>query len=140
MLAGLVQSPSSDDPLVNPEAAQVRRDQVLNRMHQLGHITDQELADVTAGPVQTAPGARPPNGCAYASIGGFFCAYLEQYLTGTLGLTQTQIDNGGWTIQTTLRPDMQAAGDQAVLNALPMGADLAGIYTAVEPAPARCWR
>ncbi|WP_448614503.1 transglycosylase domain-containing protein [Modestobacter sp. URMC 112] len=133
MLAGLVQSPTNDDPLVNPEAAKVRRDQVLNRMHQLGHITDQELADVSAAPVETAPGARPPNGCAYASIGGFFCGYLEQYLTGTLGLTQTEIDNGGWTIQTTLRPDMQAAGDQAVLNSLPMGADLAGIYTAVEP-------
>ena len=133
VLAGLVQSPSSDDPLVNPEAAQIRRNQVLDRMNQLGHISDQELAEVSAGPVQTAPGARPPNGCASATIGGFFCAYLEQYLTGTLGLTQTQIDNGGWTIQTTLRPDMQAAGDQAVLNALPMGADLAGIYTAVEP-------
>jgi membrane peptidoglycan carboxypeptidase len=133
VLAGLVQSPSKDDPLVNPEAAQTRRNQVLNRMHDLGHITDQELAEVSASPVQTAEGARAPNGCAYATIGGFFCGYLEQYLTGTLGLTQTQIDNGGWTIQTTLRPDMQAAGDQAVLNSLPMGADLAGMYTAVEP-------
>jgi membrane peptidoglycan carboxypeptidase len=128
-----VQSPSSDDPLIDPAAAQTRRNQVLQRMHDLGHISDQELAEVSAGPVQTAEGPRPPNGCAYASIGGFFCAYLEQYLTGTLGLTQTQIDNGGWTIKTTLRPDMQAAGDQAVVNALPMGADLAGIYTAVEP-------
>ncbi|HEV7872412.1 MAG TPA: penicillin-binding protein [Modestobacter sp.] len=133
VLAGLVQSPSQDDPLVDPAASQTRRNQVLNRMHDLGHISDQELAEVSAGPVQTAAGARPPNGCAYAAIGGFFCAYLEQYLTNTLGLTQTQIDNGGWTIRTTLDPAMQAAGDQGVLNTLPMGADLAGMYTAVEP-------
>ena len=133
VLAGLVQSPSSDDPLVNPEAAATRRNQVLNRMHDLGHITDRELAEISAGPVQTAPGPRPPNGCTNAAVGGFFCAYLEQYLTGTLGLTQTQIDNGGWTIQTTLDPAMQRAGDQAVLNTLPMGDDLAGMYTAVEP-------
>src|ERR687886_603660 len=31
------------------------------------------------------------------------------------------------------RPDMQLAGDRAVLAALPMGAPLAGVYTAVEP-------
>ena len=133
VLAGLVQNPSSDDPLNDPAAAQTRRNQVLARMHELGHITDQELADVSASPVQTVEGVRPPNGCTYASIGGFFCAYLEQYLTGALGLTQTQIDNGGWTIKTTLDPAMQAAGDQAVLNTLPMGADLAGMYSAVEP-------
>jgi membrane peptidoglycan carboxypeptidase len=132
VLAGLVQSPKYD-PIAYPDAARERRNQVLNRMHDLGHITDQELADVSASPVQTTPGARAPNGCAYATIGGFFCAYLEQYLTGTLGLTQTQIDNGGWTIQTTLRPDMQAAGDQAVLNALPLGDPLAAMYSAVEP-------
>ena len=31
-------------------------------------------------------------------------------------LTQDQLTNGGLTIQTTLRPDLQAAGDQAVLQ------------------------
>ncbi len=133
VLAGLVQSPTNDDPLQDPAAAQARRDQVLNRMHTLGHITDQELADTTAQPVVTAEGQNPPNGCVNATIGGFFCAYLEGYLTTTLGMSQQQIDNGGYTIQTTLRPDIQAAGDQAVLNTLPMGADLAGMFTAVQP-------
>ncbi len=133
MLAGLVQSPGEDDPITDPERAQARRNQVLARMNTLGHITDQELADTSAQPVTVAEGQDPPNGCIDAATGGFFCAYVLQYLTGTLGLSSQEIDSGGLTIQTTLRPDMQAAGDQAVLNTLPMGAALAGMYTALEP-------
>ncbi|SDO87186.1 Membrane carboxypeptidase (penicillin-binding protein) [Klenkia soli] len=133
VLAGLVQSPTDDDPLAHPEAAQARRDVVLNRMHQLGHITDQELADTTAQPIATAEGQPPARNCVAASIGGFFCDYLQRYLIGKLGMTQQQLDNGGYTIQTTLRPDIQASGDQAVLNTLPMGDPLVGTFTAVEP-------
>jgi membrane peptidoglycan carboxypeptidase len=134
MLAGLVQSPANDDPITNPENAQVRRNQVLQRMFDLGHINQQQLTEISASPVAVQPGVAPPNGCIDASIGGFFCAYLQQYLVQTLGVDQSTLENGGLTIQTTLRPDMQAAGDQAVLNTLAMGDPLAGMYTAVEPA------
>ena len=133
MLAGLVQSPTNDDPLANPENAVVRRDQVLHRMHSLGHITGDELAAIQGQPVAVAEGQDPQNGCIDATIGAFFCDYVVSYLTGTLGLDANDIRNGGLTIQTTLRPDMQAAGDQAVLNTLPMGDELAGMYTALEP-------
>ncbi|TFV65122.1 UNVERIFIED_ORG: penicillin-binding protein [Bacillus sp. AZ43] len=132
MLAGLVQTPTRQDPLNNPENATARRDQVLQRMHSLGHISDAELDEFLGQPVAVAEGQSPPNGCIDASIGGFFCAYVLQYLSG-LGLDINEINTGGMTIQTTLRPDMQAAGDQAVLNTLPMGDSLAGMYTAVEP-------
>ena len=133
MLAGLVQSPSNDDPMLHPDAALKRRNEVLQRMHDLGHINDKELADATAQPVQVAKGQRPPNGCVDATIGGFFCAYVHDYLTNTLGLTDDQIDNGGLTIQTTLRPDLQRSADQGVLANVPMGDPFAGIFTAVQP-------
>ena len=133
MLAGLVQSPANDDPITNPENAQIRRNQVLQRMHTLGHVSDQELAEISEQPVAVAPGQNPPNGCVNAALGGFFCAYLREYLTGELGLTPSQINEGGLTIQTTLQPSMQVAGDQAVLNTLAMGHELAGMYTAVQP-------
>jgi membrane peptidoglycan carboxypeptidase len=133
VLAGLVQSPTNDDPILYPEAGQARRNQVLQRMHDLGHITDQELADVSASPVQPVEGARPPNGCAAATVGGFFCDYLHSYLTNTLGMTETQLDNGGYTIQTTLRREMQLAGDQAVLNTVGTDPEVVGVYDAVEP-------
>jgi len=132
MLAGLVQSPTGDDPITNPENATNRRNQVLKRMHDLHHIKDQEYADATATPVQVAEGQSPPNGCIDAAIGGFFCAYVHEYLNG-LGLSDQEIENGGLTIQTTLRPDLQASGDQAVLDNSPLGDPLATIFTAVEP-------
>jgi membrane peptidoglycan carboxypeptidase len=133
VLAGLVQSPANDDPLLHPDAGRTRRDQVLTRMHDLGHITDQELADTIASPIQTVEGSKAPNGCAQATIAGFFCDYLQSYLTATLGLSQTQLDNGGYTIQTTLRPDIQKAGDSAVLGTVGLDNELVGVYDVVEP-------
>jgi membrane peptidoglycan carboxypeptidase len=133
VLAGLMQSPAIDSPLVSPENAQSRRNLVLARMHELGYITDVELADTTAQPVVVDAGPNPPNGCIDASVGAFFCAYLQAYLVNTLGMTQEQIENGGYTIQTTLRPDVQRSGDQAVRAAVPMGNSLAGMFTAVQP-------
>ncbi|MGY1738311.1 transglycosylase domain-containing protein [Geodermatophilus sp. SYSU D00684] len=136
MLAGLVQSPTNDDPITQPENGQTRRNQVLQRMFDLGHVdgtTEEQLAALMAEPVQVAPGISPPNGCIDAAIGGFFCAFMQQYLTQVLGISQEQLDNGGLTIQTTLNPQLQTLGDQAVLNTLPMGAQLAGMFTAVQP-------
>jgi membrane peptidoglycan carboxypeptidase len=133
MLAGLVQSPTTDSPLADPEKGRERRNEVLARMHELGHITDQELTDVSAGPVETAPAPAPPNGCVGAVLGGFFCDFLQRRLTETLGISQERLEDGGLTIRTTLRPDLQRSGDAAVLASLPMGDPLAAIFTAVEP-------
>jgi membrane peptidoglycan carboxypeptidase len=133
MLAGLVQSPTNDDPITQPENAANRRNQVLQRMHTLKHITDQELAETTAQPVTVVEGAEVPNGCIDAALGGFFCDYLYGYLTGTLGLSRDQLEREGLTIQTTMRPDLQTSGDQGVLNYAPMGDPFAGILTAVQP-------
>ncbi|MDT0277471.1 penicillin-binding protein [Blastococcus goldschmidtiae] len=133
MLAGLVQRPFYDDPIDNPENAQVRRNTVLQRMAALGYITPEQLAEIAPTPVAVAPGIPPANDCIDAAIGGFFCAYAKDYLVRELKLTQAQLRTGGLTIRTTLRPDMQLAGDQAVLNTLAMGDPLAGMYTAVEP-------
>ena len=133
MLAGLVQSPTNDDPITQPENAVNRRNQVLQRMNSLGHITDQELADISAQPVAVVAGVDPPNGCIDAALGGFFCDYAYSYLTGTLGLTDSEIKNGGLTIQSTLQPDLQRSADQAVLDHVGMGAPLAGVLDAVQP-------
>ena len=133
MLAGLVQSPTNDDPITQPENAAVRRNQVLERMHRLKHISDQELADISAQPVAVVEGADPANGCIDAALGSFFCDYVYSYLTGELGLSQSDIKNGGWTIQTTLQPDLQRSADQAVLNHVAMGQPLVGALDAVQP-------
>ncbi|SNT03732.1 Membrane carboxypeptidase (penicillin-binding protein) [Geodermatophilus pulveris] len=133
MLAGLVQTPAADSPLVDPDRARERRNVVLGRMHARGHITDAQLAEISAQPVQTAPAPAPPNGCAGAVIGGFFCDFLQQHLVGTLGVTQEQLETGGLTIRTTMRADLQRSADAAVLATQPMGDPVAAMFTAVEP-------
>src|SRR3712207_8678429 len=102
-------------------------------MLDLGSIDQAQFAEVSAQPVQVVQGAAAPNGCIDATVGGFFCAYVADYLTGTLGLSQELIDNGGLTVQTTLRPDLQRSGDQAVLGAPAIGDFLARMLTALAP-------
>jgi membrane peptidoglycan carboxypeptidase len=133
VLAGLVQTPTADNPINDPARAQERRNQVLARMLTLGHITEQQFTEIASQPVAVAPGASPPNGCVDATVGGFFCDYLQRYLTRSLGISQQTLEDGGLVIRTTLRPDLQRSGDQAVLNHVALGDPLAGMFTAVEP-------
>jgi membrane peptidoglycan carboxypeptidase len=133
MLAGMVQTPSNDDPVANPEPARERRDQVLKRMTDLGHLTSHQAAAVLGEPVAVSPSALPPNGCANAVIGGFFCDFLQQHLTQVLGMSPDRLADGGLTIRATLRPDLQAAGDRSVTADRPLGHRLAATFTAVQP-------
>ena len=45
MLAGLPKAPSAYNPVVNPKRAKARQQYILIRMHQLGYITDAQLAE-----------------------------------------------------------------------------------------------
>ncbi|WP_242658053.1 transglycosylase domain-containing protein [Klenkia brasiliensis] len=132
-LAGLVQNPSADDPIAHPDVAQARRDVVLHRMHDLGDLSDADLAADLATPVATVPGGTPPQGCAQALVGGFFCSYLRGYLTGTLGLTDQQLDEGGLVVRTTLDPTVQRSGDAATAGVVSPDSELAAVYDVVQP-------
>ena len=58
-------------------------------------------------------------------------------LTGTLGISQQRLDQGGLTITTTLDPGIQKAGDAAVVATLPATDPRAAIYDVVEPGTGR---
>jgi len=51
MLAGLPKAPSSFNPVVNPKRAKQRQLYVLRRMHELGNITDAQLAEAQKAPM-----------------------------------------------------------------------------------------
>jgi penicillin-binding protein 1A len=51
MLAGLPKAPSRFNPIVNPKRAQLRQQYVLRRMHELGMVSDLELADAEKQPI-----------------------------------------------------------------------------------------
>jgi len=101
LLAGLVQSPSDDDPFTNPEGATIRRNQVLARMAEQGYITPVDRDAALAAPLGLAPAPAPRRGCVEASVGPYVCDFVQKYLIQELGLTQDRLDRGGLTIQTS---------------------------------------
>jgi membrane peptidoglycan carboxypeptidase len=133
LLAGLVQSPTGDDPVTNPKNAMTRRNEVLARMHQLKHITDAQYQQAVTTPVQVVQGQTPPNGCTGATLAPFFCDYVQSYLTGTLKIPQSVLNQGGLTIRTTLQPDLQRSADQSVLQHIPQDKVFNGVLDAVQP-------
>jgi membrane peptidoglycan carboxypeptidase len=133
LLAGLVQSPAHDDPLIDPERATVRRNQVLDRMAAQGYITPEEHAAAVAAPLGLAPAPAPRRGCVEATVGPYVCDFVQKYLIQTLGMTQDQLDRGGYVIKTTLDPELQRSGDAAVLDTLSLEDSRAATFSAVEP-------
>ncbi len=118
LLAGLVKNPSKYDPTDNPQNGRARRNVVIERMRELGVISDQRAAKVsrTGLGLKTRPSR---NGCVDVT-GEFFCDYLREYLLADPQLGRTVKDRrqllfaGGLTVKTTIDPAMQKAADRAV--------------------------
>ena len=125
LLAGLVQQPYGYDPIRHPEAALTRRGIVLNRMAELGYIT-QDQADVTKKrPLSDILNPTTnSNGCT-SSIAPFFCDYVLKVVRSSpaFGATLAERDallrKGGLTITTTLDVNAQAGAQKAVNKYIP---------------------
>jgi len=121
LLAGLVQGPSTYDPLRHPQAATARRNEVLARMRQLGHITIAQETAARSQPLGLRP-VLPPAAAdpCLSSPAPFFCDYVRQILLSdkALGATRAERDHrllqGGLTIRTSFDPAVQRAAQQAV--------------------------
>ena len=125
LLAGLVQQPYSYDPLRNPEGAKNRRQVVLNRMADLGMITEEEVSRV--GSQQLTEILNPtanPNGCT-ASIAPFFCDYVMNIVRShpafgnTLAERDAYLRKGGLTITTSLDVTAQEGAQKSVNRTIP---------------------
>ncbi len=51
VLAGLPKAPSSYNPIANPKRAKQRQLYVLRRMHELGHLNDEQFAEAQKAPI-----------------------------------------------------------------------------------------
>ncbi len=138
LLAGIVKNPTALDPTDAPEDALARRDVVLDRMLELGHITAEEHATATAAPLGLDPGG-PTAGCSGPH--GFFCDHvLTQLLADTrLGpdeaARQRLLETGGLTIVTTMDRQAQDAAVAATARARGSRASLAAAV--VQPGTGR---
>ncbi len=125
LLAGLVQSPVGYDPLVNPDAAKVRRDAVLSVMESQDFITPDEYDKAVARPIaKMLHPKKVGNGCA-ASQYPFYCDYaVKQILNDpnygkTLQDREDFLKRGGVVIHTAMQPKAQAAAQNAVMSTIP---------------------
>ena len=120
-----MQSPTVYDPTIDPLAAQVRRDVVLDRMLELRYITPEEHAAAKAeAVVNLLNPSEPINGCA-ASEFPYFCDYaVRQVQTDPrFGATPEEraelLKTGGLTITTTLDLNAQYSAQDAVFSYIP---------------------
>ena len=134
MLAGMVQSTSRFNPYTNPEDTKQRRDTVIRTMVETGAITPSEGAQYIAEPLGVLE--RPnslPRGCITAGDRGFFCDYVLQYLDEN-GLSRKMVEQGGYTIRTTLDETVQANVQRAVdTYGNPTAQGVAEVMTVVRP-------
>ena len=131
-LAGLVQAPTSYDPIINPEQSRNRFLQVLERLEEDEMITEEERLETEETFVLPERVRRRPE---RATERTYFTEALRDYLlnrSDILGETYeeryTKLHRGGLLIHTTLDPLLQAEAEQA-RNELPDNS--AGIDAAI---------
>jgi membrane peptidoglycan carboxypeptidase len=143
LLAGLVQSPSGYDPVVNPKAAKERRDTVLRKMAEYGTISQQQADDA----IRTDLGlnvSKAQKGCITAQQGeGFFCDYVKNEVLNNPAFgasaqaRQALWQRGGLQIHTTLDPKAQAALQKSVTSHVYASDKAATATTVVQPGTGR---
>jgi penicillin-binding protein 1A len=126
LLAGLPQAPSEYNPILNPGAALARRNEVLRKMAKLGYVSgDRARAAETAGLGLHVSGAyfkhRQP----------YFFDYVENELIEKYGVNTVR--SGGLAVQTTIDPDLQRVGLEAMRSGLPYSTDPSSALVSIDP-------
>ncbi|HEX5293472.1 MAG TPA: transglycosylase domain-containing protein [Streptosporangiaceae bacterium] len=120
LLAGIVENPTRYDPITEPKQATARRNLVLERMAQLGKISQATAAATEKMPLGLNSSFKVlQTGCNTTSAAqeAFFCDYVVHVLRNDSAykdVYRALNTTGGLTITTTLNPVDQAAAEHAV--------------------------
>jgi len=138
-LAGLVQNPSAYDPIAHPQAAQTRRNTVINKLLEYKHISPDDAKAALAAPLGIKY-KEPQNGCITAQAGmGFFCDYVRRVVKQDPAFGKTAADRqklwsqGGLKIYTTIDPAKQAAAYNAVTKKVSVTDAVSAAVSMVKP-------
>ena len=126
LLAGLPQAPSEYNPVLNPGAARARRNEVLQQMAKLGYIGEARARAAMASGLQV----NLSNGY-FRHREPYFIDYVENRLIARYG-AQT-VRSGGLRVQTTIDPEMQRVGLEAMRRTLPYSTDPASALVSIDP-------
>lgn len=139
MLAGLVRNPVATNPVTHPVPGIQRRNDVINRMLELGLINPQEAADAKATKFDPSKVTFKRKGCANSNL-PFICDYalevLKQQATD-LGATQAErlnrIYRGGLTITTEIDTKAQKKAQKVVARNVSPKDPAIGVITMIDP-------
>jgi len=126
LLAGLPQAPSDYNPILNPEGARERRNEVLARMAKLGYISRERALEGQ----QRGLGIDPSD-TYFVQRQPYFFDYVEDKLIEKYGVNTVR--KGGLRVYTTVDPDLQEVGLEAMRSALPYSEDPAAALVAIDP-------
>jgi membrane peptidoglycan carboxypeptidase len=134
LLAAIIRAPSSLAPTLDPEAARWRRDDVLRRMVEDGHLDEDALATALATPVEVSarlplPAVREPH-----LVDLVVRTLLDD---PTFGATEAEradrLYRGGLTVHTTVDLALQEQVRTVLARHLPDPAHPEAAVTLVEP-------
>ena len=110
MLAGLYKAPSAYNPVINPSRALERRNYVIRRMRENGHIDETQEEQAKAEPLTARVYVTRPETTAY-----YVAEMVRDELIKLLG---EEIYVNGLSVITTIDDDLQYAANKAVQDSL----------------------
>lgn len=106
MIAGLPKAPSAFNPVTNPARALERRNWILHRMFELGHITQEQLDAALA-----EPNTAQLFGIPVEVDAPYFAEMVRRDMVERF---DERADTDGFRVFTTLKADLQQAANHAV--------------------------
>jgi penicillin-binding protein 1A len=126
LLAGLPQAPSEYNPILNPQLALARRNEVLRQMAKLGYVS-RARAEAAA---ERGLGLRV-SGSYFEHRQPYFFDYVENRLIDKYGVDTVR--RGGLEVHTTIDPELQRIGLEAMRSALPYSTDPSSALVSIDP-------
>lgn len=143
LLAGLVQAPSAYDPATQDQkAATDRRNWVIDRMTELGYVSPEVAEEEKSKPISLNL-TDPPNDCVSVSRDtndwGFFCDLFRNWWISQPAFGDTPLERedrlrrGGYTVITSLDPDIQSIAQRHIVAQEGIGSAYAHGMVMIEP-------
>ena len=130
LLAGMPQSPNRYNPFKNPEAAEERRDIVLNLMEQHGKIDAAQKEEAWNTPVEST--LLPEDQRRPAEQNTEYTAFMEMVVDELESLEGDYSLDEGLTIYTTLEPYVQERVNEAMTSDLFFDEEVESAMTVVD--------
>jgi penicillin-binding protein 1A len=126
LLAGLPQAPSEYNPILNPRGALERRNEVLDKMADLGYISRRRALEGEQRKLELNPSDE-----YFQRREPYFFDYVENVLLEKYGVNNVR--QGGLKVYTTIEPRLQKIGRDAINSTLYYPDDPSSALVAIDP-------